>query len=148
MSGQLTMKATKMPRILSPCLHAPPKKNATSIAAEGDKTPVVQRYAEMHTNSRDLVQLIFERDHILHAMREWLRRREFMEVQTPVLSTSEGGALARAFRTSATEFSDRKLALRIAPELWLKRLILGGMERIFEIGPCFRNEGSYDQSHA
>lgn len=57
------------------------------------------------------------------------------------MSTGAGGALARPFDTSATEFSDKKLSLRIAPELWLKRLILGGMDRIFEIGPCFRNEG-------
>lgn len=64
-----------------------------------------------------------------------------MEVQTPILSTAAGGAVARSFETSATEFPEKQLSLRIAPELWLKRLILGGMDRIFEIGPCFRNEG-------
>ncbi|KAL9034945.1 MAG: hypothetical protein Q9180_005127 [Flavoplaca navasiana] len=52
-----------------------------------------------------------------------------------------GGAVARPFQTQAVEFLDRHIELRTAPELWLKRLVLGGFERIFEIGPCFRNEG-------
>ena len=64
-----------------------------------------------------------------------------MEVQTPILADSAGGAVARAFETSATEFPYKRIALRIAPELWLKRLILGGFDRVFEIGPSFRNEG-------
>ena len=57
------------------------------------------------------------------------------------MADSAGGAIARPFKTSATEFPDRAIALRIAPELWLKRLILGGIDRVFEIGPSFRNEG-------
>ena len=66
-----------------------------------------------------------------------------MEVDTPILGAVASGATARPFETSATEFPDRRLALRIAPELWLKRLVIGGMERVFEIGPSFRNEGMY-----
>lgn len=64
-----------------------------------------------------------------------------MEVQTPILAAREGGAVARPFRTSATEFPERQLVLRIAPELWLKRMVIGGYDRVFEIGPSFRNEG-------
>jgi len=70
----------------------------------------------------------------------------FLEVQTPIIADKAGGAVARPFTTVSTEFSDKQLALRIAPEIWLKRLILGGMERVFEIGPAFRNEG-LDATH-
>lgn len=64
-----------------------------------------------------------------------------MEVSTPIIATDAGGAVARPFYTSATEFPDRTLSLRIAPELWLKRLVVGGFDKVFEIGPSFRNEG-------
>lgn len=64
-----------------------------------------------------------------------------MEVDTPILSSDAGGAIAKPFRTSATEFPERQLSLRIAPELWLKRMVVGGFDRVFEIGPSFRNEG-------
>lgn len=64
-----------------------------------------------------------------------------MEVSTPIIGAVAGGAIARPFKTSATEFPDRQLSLRIAPELWLKRLVVGGFDKVFEIGPSFRNEG-------
>lgn len=64
-----------------------------------------------------------------------------MEVDTPILSSDAGGAIAKPFSTSATEFPERQLSLRIAPELWLKRMVVGGFDRVFEIGPSFRNEG-------
>lgn len=66
-----------------------------------------------------------------------------MEVNTPIIATDAGGAVARPFYTSATEFPDRPLSLRIAPELWLKRLVVGGFDKVFEIGPSFRNEGEF-----
>ena len=69
-----------------------------------------------------------------------------MEVSTPIIGSVAGGAIARPFYTSATEFPDRQLSLRIAPELWLKRLVVGGFEKIFEIGPSFRNEGKLKQT--
>lgn len=65
-----------------------------------------------------------------------------MEVSTPVLASTAGGAIARPFYTSATEFPERQLSLRIAPELWLKRFVVGGFDKVFEIGPSFRNEGT------
>lgn len=74
-------------------------------------------------------------------LRQFLIEDGHLEVQTPILADAAGGATARPFYTSATEFEERQVALRIAPELWLKRLIIGGLERIFEIGPSFRNEG-------
>lgn len=86
-------------------------------------------------------ELIHLRSEIVKFLRQYLTDDGHMEVQTPILANTAGGAVARPFVTSATEFPNRRIALRIAPELWLKRLILGGFERVFEIGPSFRNEG-------
>lgn len=69
-----------------------------------------------------------------------------MEVNTPIIGSVAGGAIARPFYTSATEFPERQLSLRIAPELWLKRLVVGGFDKVFEIGPSFRNEGKLARS--
>lgn len=91
--------------------------------------------------NHEATQLIRRRSDVLQEMRTFLRGGGYSEVQTPILSSRAGGAIARPFETFATEFSERKLSLRVAPELWLKRLVLGGMDRIFEIGQCFRNEG-------
>lgn len=87
----------------------------------------------------DMVRL---RSEITKFLRRWLSDEGHIEVQTPILADTAGGAVARPFRTSATEFQDRQISLRIAPELWLKRLVVGGFERVFEIGPSFRNEGT------
>ncbi|MCJ1439239.1 hypothetical protein MMC27_008631 [Xylographa pallens] len=78
---------------------------------------------------------------IIQYLRQYLLRSDYVEVQTPILAEGAGGAVARPFRTAATEFSDRVISLRIAPELWLKRMVIGGFDRVFEIGPSFRNEG-------
>lgn len=87
------------------------------------------------------------RHHIISQIRSYLTKTAgFTEVQTPILSANAGGAIARPFNTHATEFSHKELALRIAPELWLKRLVVGGLDRVFEIGPAFRNEG-IDSTH-
>lgn len=95
---------------------------------------------------RTWLKTIYARSRIISAIREFMNTRGFVSVETPVLAASAGGATARPFETSATEFAGRKLALRIAPELWLKKLIIGGMGRVYEIGPSFRNEG-LDKTH-
>lgn len=94
----------------------------------------------------DAVRTIIQRSRITTAISEYLCSAGFLSVQTPILAANAGGATARPFQTTATEFADRKLALRIAPELWLKRLVVGGLQRVFEIGPSFRNEG-LDKTH-
>ena len=81
------------------------------------------------------------RARIVNYIRHFLMESNHTEVQTPILAELVGGAVARPFQTSSSEFPDRQITLRVAPELWLKRLVLGGFDRIFEIGPSFRNEG-------
>lgn len=105
-----------------------------------------QRHLDLIVNapSRDT---IIARSRIIRTLRDHLQTSlRFIEVQTPILAANAGGALARPFETRATEFSDKDLALRIAPELWLKRLVAGGLEKVFEIGSAFRNEG-LDATH-
>ncbi|KAL9597494.1 MAG: hypothetical protein Q9179_004244 [Wetmoreana sp. 5 TL-2023] len=91
-------------------------------------------------------QILRLRSEIVARIRDFLRTSGYLEVETPVLANLAGGAVARPFETKAVEFPDRHIELRTAPELWLKRLVLGGFEKIFEIGPCFRNEG-LDKTH-
>ena len=85
-------------------------------------------------------ELFILRSKVVRAIRRWLDERGFLEVETPVLQPLYGGALARPVVTHHNEL-DRDLYLRIADELYLKRLIVGGLERVYEIGKDFRNEG-------
>jgi len=85
------------------------------------------------------------RSHIISFLRAFFSGHRFMEVETPILQTLPGGANARPFNTHMHNL-DLDLYLRVAPELYLKRLLVGGMERVFEIGKCFRNEGM-DREH-
>ncbi|KAL2841384.1 hypothetical protein BJY01DRAFT_217566 [Aspergillus pseudoustus] len=137
--GELTLLATELPQLLSPCLHDVPVD-----AHEHEYSPYgrhVQFLADPAT-----VDVIKARAAITQYLRQFFLDRSFIEVSTPILNSIAGGAVARPFYTTATEFSDRQLSLRIAPELWLKRLVVGGFDRVFEIGPSFRNEG-LDKTH-
>ena len=98
-----------------------------------------QRYVDLWVTpeSRDAFVL---RSKIISLIRRWLEDRGFMEVETPIFHPIPGGALARPFTTHHNAL-DQELFLRIAPELYLKRLTAGGLERVFEIGRVFRNEG-------
>jgi lysyl-tRNA synthetase class 2 len=108
-------------------------------------TRIRNRHVDLLVNRRtaDTLKL---RSHIIQYIRSYLIAENFLEVQTPILADGAGGAAARPFITNATEFPERLLSLRIAPEIWLKRLVLGGMDRVFEIGSVFRNEG-LDATH-
>ncbi|KAL8877332.1 MAG: hypothetical protein Q9198_004634 [Flavoplaca austrocitrina] len=132
--GQLSLLVTELPRLLSPCLHELP------IGLQDPETRIRNRHVDFQVNDR-AAQILRFRSLITFRIREYLQVKGYLEVQTPIMANLAGGAVARPFQTQAVEFPNRHIELRTAPELWLKRLVLGGFERIFEIGPCFRNEG-------
>ena len=98
-----------------------------------------QRYVDLIMNT-DVKETFIKRSKILAAIRKYLAGENFMEVETPMLVSNAGGAAARPFETHFNAL-DEDLKLRISLELYLKRLIVGGMERVYEIGRVFRNEG-------
>ncbi|KAF4449423.1 lysyl-tRNA synthetase, class II [Fusarium austroafricanum] len=138
-AGELTLEANTLPELLSPTMEQIPEK------LTDPKTRMQERHVDMLVN-RQAIDVLRLRAEITKYMRDYFHSRKFLEFQTPILAENAGGAVARPFVTRATEFKDRDLALRIAPELWLKRLVIGGVDKVFEIGPSFRNEG-VDATH-
>jgi lysyl-tRNA synthetase class 2 len=98
-----------------------------------------QRYVDLIINS-DVRDTFLKRTAIIKSMREFLDNKDYIEVETPILSSIAGGAAAKPFTTHHNAL-DIDMYLRIATELYLKRLIVGGFEKVYEIGKCFRNEG-------
>ena len=128
-------------RLIGKCLRPLPDKWKGLTDQEAR---VRARYVDLavNTDARDLIRA---RSGVLHAIRETLVGKGFLEVETPILQQIHGGANARPFLTHINAY-DLDLYLRIAPELYLKRLCVGGVERVFELGRAFRNEG-VDFSH-
>ncbi|MDT4937774.1 MAG: lysyl-tRNA synthetase, class [Pseudonocardiales bacterium] len=110
-----------------------------------EETRVRQRYVDLivRPEARDMVRT---RATVTRSLRETLHRRAYLEVETPILQTVHGGATARPFHTHLNAF-DLDMSLRIATELYLKRCIVGGIPKVYEIGRTFRNEG-VDSSHS
>lgn len=110
-----------------------------------EETRVRQRYVDliMRDDARTIARM---RPKMLNSLRTTFNEANYIEVETPMLQTQHGGATARPFTTHSNAF-DMQLFLRIAPELFLKRCVVGGMERVYEINRNFRNEGA-DSSHS
>lgn len=134
-TGEVTVFANRF-EILTKSLRALPEKYHGLTDVE---TRYRQRYLDMVANP-GVLDTFRRRIAIVAALREWLAARGFLEVETPMLHPIPGGATARPFVTHHNTYN-RDLYLRIAPELYLKRLIVGGFERVFEINRSFRNEG-------
>ena len=133
--GELSLKATAW-TLLAKSLRAPPEK---FHGLEDVETRYRHRELDLIAND-DARELFILRSKVVSAVRRWLDGRGFLEVETPVLQPLYGGALARPFTTHHNALG-RDLYLRIATELYLKRLIVGGLERVYELGKDFRNEG-------
>jgi lysyl-tRNA synthetase class 2 len=133
--GQLSLLVTDW-KLLAKSLRAVPKEH---YGVEDVETRYRHRELDLIANE-EIRELFILRSKIVRAMRNWLDERGFIEVETPILQPLYGGALARPFVTHHNEL-DRDLYLRIADELYLKRLIVGGLERVYEVGKDFRNEG-------
>ncbi len=139
-TGEVTCWASSL-RPASKCLMPPPEKHAGLTDPE---TRARRRYVDMWSNPETTRTLLL-RSEIVSAIRRLLESRGFVEVETPMLQTRAGGAAARPFQTHLNAL-DIDLFLRIAPELYLKRLLVGGLPRVFEINRNFRNEG-VDKRH-
>ncbi len=133
--GELSLRLLSF-EVLAKSLRPPPSKHYGLADVE---TRYRQRELDL-MSSEDARQLFVTRARIVSAVRSHLDGRGFIEVETPVLQPLYGGALARPFTTHHNAL-DRTLYLRIATELFLKRCIVGGLERVYELGKDFRNEG-------
>jgi lysyl-tRNA synthetase, class II len=133
--GELSLRVDRF-QILAKALRPPPDKHH-------GLSDVETRYRRRELDliaSEDVRGVFIDRAKIISAIRGYLDARGFIEVETPVLQPLYGGALARPFTTHHNAL-DRDLYLRIATELYLKRLLVGGLERVYELGKNFRNEG-------
>ncbi|HEX3701741.1 MAG TPA: lysine--tRNA ligase [Vicinamibacterales bacterium] len=134
-TNELTIWATRL-HFLSKCLLPLPEKwhGLTDV-----ETRYRQRYLDLIVNP-DSRRVFETRSRIVAAIREFMTQRGYLEVETPMMQPIAGGAIARPFSTHHNAL-DMDLYLRIAPELYLKRLTVGGLEKVFEINRNFRNEG-------
>src|SRR5690606_7927073 len=133
--GELSVLATEW-RIAAKALMPLPNLHSEL----SDETRVRQRYLDLITREQARTTVV-ARATVNASLRSTFAAHGFLEVETPMLQTMHGGAAARPFVTHSNAF-DTELYLRIAPELFLKRAVVGGLERVFEINRNFRNEGA------
>jgi len=140
--GELTV-FTIEGKILTPCLHTIPKEH---FGVTDPEIRYGQRYLDLIV-SKDVRNIFKTRSKIIRTMRNIFDDEGFMEVETPTLANSYGGANAKPFKTFLNELK-QDMFMRIAPELYLKQLVIGGFNKVFEIGKQFRNEGLDLTHHA
>ncbi len=146
-TGELTIHADSF-RLLAKAIRPLPvvkrKDGQTFDAFSDPEARYRQRYVDLVVNEESRKTLML-RSKIVSRIRRFMEDKGYLEVETPMMHTMAGGAAARPFKTHHNAL-DIPLFMRIAPELYLKRLVVGGFDKVFELGRCFRNEGM-DTTH-